>query len=838
MKKFNFWRSLFFAALAVVGFAACSDDDDNGNGGGDSLTVNGKPSVTIGVKGEAGETEAVEVVSPSSWALAFEEEQDWCIPSATAGKGGTTQLKFTVEALPAELSERTATAVLTAQIEILGGLYPVTAKVTVRQSPSGSATPDTNVAAVRALLVAMNPTSTKVDVTEEIAAMTLTGIVVSNSEGKNTGSTWNMAVQDGVVAKNSGLTISNSKFAAGAYTPGMCVTVALTGAQVQSYNGLLQLNIADAAAEAITNVTTEAPEPFVVSPDALFDYESMLVQVDNCYPTAGYGAGWNTSTNKGNVNFATADGQAFVCRTGSSAVFKDQLVPEKMGSLVGIAGRYNNDKQISPRTIDDIKLTEAIPEPEYTKATIAELKAGNYEVEATLLAVYQKGLLLGDDTGYTLVFFNDWNKQDSNPYQNDVNKKITVKGAVSEYNGLLQFSAPKTENITIGAANPDYKLPEPVVFDAAGLTAYESAKKYEYVSLTGTLVVTQGTSGGNTYNSYTVIVPGYTAKTVTLAYGLDSYYAGLVTGDVVDVKGFALGFDTSKVNIMVREVTKNTTTPALTFTSTAKPFAGSNPEAQTLNFEARNISALALEMFSFSGINADKFKVDGQSDNSVTISAVGNNDSGADYTATLVVTLDGKVLTELNVKQSAIPTGNGYTQITAIANLTAGTYYMAGKLDSYTSGSNTTTWTPYSYHLWTGKVSGNPPYTANSDLVTANYQYENDQLVINPEWTGDAAALITLEAAGAENTYYIKIGNQYLKSFAADTNRRMGLSDTSEGAEWVFADGTGNQAGSIVVSNNKTYLGTAGAASALLRSYKSTSYSSSLKWGLCFFKEK
>ncbi|MDE5694547.1 MAG: hypothetical protein K2H77_01005, partial [Alistipes sp.] len=502
MKNFNFWRSLFFAALAVVGFAACSDDDDNnGNGNGDSLTVNGKPSVTIGVNGEAGETEAVEVVSPGQWTLAFEEEQDWCVPSVTAGKGGTSSLKFTVEALPEGVEERSATAVLSSQIEILGGLYPVTAKVTVRQSPSGSATPDTNVAAVRALLVAMNPTSTKVDVTEEIAAMTLTGIVVSNSEGKNTGSTWNVSVQDGVVAKNSGLTISNSKFAAGTYTPGMCVTVALTGAQVQSYNGLLQLNIADAAAEAITNVATDAPEPVVISSEELFDYESMLVQINNCYPTAGYGAGWNTTTNKGNVNFATADGLSFVCRTGSSAVFKDQTIPEKMGSLIGIAGRYNNDKQVSPRTIDDIKLTEAIPEPEYTKATIAELKAGNYEVEATLLAVYQKGLLLGDETGYTLVFFNDWNTQTSNPYQKDVNKKLTVKGAVSEYNGLLQFSAPKTENITIGAANPDYKLPEPIVFDAAGLTAYESDKKYEYVSLTGTLVVTQGTSGANNYNS-------------------------------------------------------------------------------------------------------------------------------------------------------------------------------------------------------------------------------------------------------------------------------------------------------------------------------------------------
>ncbi len=766
MKSLNFWRSLFFSALAAAAFGACSDDDKGGDVDA-SITVNDKEATTIGIASAGGETEAVSVVSSGTWTLAFESDQDWCIPNITSGKAGTSSLVFTVDPMPAGIEERSATAILTTVGMIFNVEVPVKVSVTVRQSPSGSALPETNVAAVRALLVAMNPTSTKTDVTAEIGAMTLTGIVVSNSEGKNTGSTWNMAVQDGVVAKNSGLTISSSKFQSASYTPGTCVTVALTGAQVQLYNGLLQLNIADAAAEAVKTVSTDAPEPVVIAPDALFDYESMLVQVDNCYPTAGYGAGWNTSTNKGNVNFATAGGQAFVCRTGSKAVFKDQTVPEKMGSLVGIAGRYNNDKQISPRTIDDIKLTEAIPEPEYTKATIAELKAGNYEVEATLLAVYQKGLLLGDETGYTLVFFNDWNKQDSNPYQNDVNKKITVKGAVSEYNGLLQFSAPKTENITIGAANPDYKLPAPVVFDAAGLTAYESAKKYEYVSLTGTLVVTQGTSGGNTYSSYTVIVPGYTAKTVTMAYGLDSYYTskGLVTGDVVDVKGFALGFDTSKVNIMVREIAKNNSVPSLIFTSSPKTFAGSDPEAQTLSFEARNTSALALDMFSFSGDNADKFNVDGQSDNSVTISAKGNNDSGAPYVAKLVVTVDGNVLAEVDVKQDIIRSGNGYTEIRSAADLTAGDYYLGG----YGTTAKT-------LQLFTGTLASN-------NGATSAYKYENGQLSTE----GKEAAIVTLEAA--EGGYKIKVNGKYLTATKAATGG-LALVESSD-AYWTFSDASG-----------------------------------------------
>lgn len=665
MKNFNFWRSLFFAALAVVGFAACSDDDDNGgNSNGEaSLTVNGKQSTTIGVKAAAGDTEAVEVVSSNPWTLAFETEQDWCVPSVTAAKGGTSSLKFTVTALPEGVEERSATAILSSNGEILGVPYTVTAKVTVRQSPSGSATPDTNVAAVRALLVAMNPTSTKTDVTAEIGAMTLTGIVVSNSEGKNTGSDWNIAIQDGVAVKNSGLTISCSKFQSASYAPGTCVTVALTGAQVQLYNGLLQLNIADAAAEAVKTVSTDAPEPVVIAPDALFDYESMLVQVDNCYPTAGYGAGWNTSTNKGNVNFATADGQAFVCRTGSKAVFKDQTVPEKMGSLVGIAGRYNNDKQISPRTIDDIKLTEAIPEPEYTETTIAGLTAGNREIkDATIVGVHQQAVMLAQNNdgtvNYVLAFNKAWKTQDANPFISDVDKTASIKGIAAQRYGLWQFS---DFTITPGAAS-SLVLPEPANFDAAAIATYtseiaadENKAAYKYIKMTGTLTIEVGAS----YNTYRLLVPGCPTE-IQFAYGLNSYFAGRASGDVVDVTGFALGYDSSnnRMNVLLRSIKENTSAPSLLFTTEPKAFAGSTPEVQTLNFVAKNIPSDQLIDFTFDGDNRDKFNVEAQDATSVTIKAVGDNASGAPYTAKLVASWNGTTLAELAVEQEAqLPDG-------------------------------------------------------------------------------------------------------------------------------------------------------------------------------------
>lgn len=767
MKNLNFWRSLFFSALAVAAFGACSDDDEKGDFDA-VIKVDDKKETTVGIAAAGGETQAVTVTSAGPWTLAFESDQEWCFPNVTSGKGGSTELVFSVDPLPDGVEERSATAVLSAPGSIFEVEYVVKAKVTVRQSASGSTIPTTNVAKVRELLVAMNPTDTKTAVTEELAAMTITGVVVSEASGVNWGNAYNIAVQDDGQAKHSGLTLNATKFANLALSAGQVVAIPLTGATVSTYYGALQLNIANDTEISVVGTTPDAPAPIVITPDALSDYESMLVQIDNCYPTAGTGAAWNTSSNKGNTVFTTTAGLTFTVRVGNSAAFKGDLIPAKSGSMIGLAGINAGTSgtvyQVSPRTAADIKLTEEMPAPEYKKATIAELKNNNnYEVEATIVAVYQKGLMLADATGYTLVFNNAWQQPTTdpyNPYIGDVGKKVTVKGTVTEFNGLMQFTAPE---ITLGAVS-DYVLPTPpLTFDAAALTAYESDKKYEYVSLTGTLTITKGSS----YNTYTVIVPGYTSKTVTLAYGLDSYYTdkGLATGDVVDITGFAIGFDTSKINIMVREINKNNSVPSLMFTSEPKPFAGSSPVAQTLDFEARNISALALEMFTFKGDNADKFNVDNQSGNSVTISAKGNNDSGALYTATLVVTVDGQVLAEVDVKQSPIPTGND----------TKGTFTsMPGMLPSATNSTDC-------YYAEKAKINGS-----------------TDEVDILKLGTGKKAGAFTTAAVGVT-------GNKKLSFYAAAWNGKTATLYVRINNGGSVTPASVSLAGNTGVSNSSPY---------------------------------
>jgi hypothetical protein len=171
--------------------------------------------------------------------------------------------------------------------------------------------------------------------------------------------------------------------------------------------------------------------------------------------------------------------------------------------------------------------------------------------------------------------------------------------------------------------------------------------------------------------------------------------------------------------------------------------------------------------------------------------------------------------------------------ITSVADLKAGNYYVAGKLASYTSGSNSYNWADYPYHYWTGAVSAPGNTSSNSDLLTVN---GNEAMVLDPNMSAQDAAkgnpgVITLVAVeGKTNTYYVKVGEQYLYCAVASTNRRMQLGDTP--TEWVFAD---HAKGGIDLTSNGVHLATAGATYNMIRNYKDSSAGSSHQHGLVFF---
>lgn len=811
MKTLNFWRTLFCSVLAVAAFAACSDDDDKGFSGEPTITVNGTSTTTVATDLDGGDTEAVEVVSSGRWTLTFQTSgaDAWCTPSAMSGDGGTTMLKFN---LAKSTVEREATVLLTTWGKIAGYEIKQEATIVVKQNEGGSTEADTNVAAIRALLKAMNPGESKTPVTDQIAAMKITGVVVSDYNGHNFGNDYNIAIQDTKAGPNAGLTLNANKFAELKLTPGMVVTAPLKGAQVNLFAGVLQIAISNDVTIATSDGT--APAPMVITPEQIFDYESQFVKIENAMPAEGVaGTTWAESYN---ADFITTAGESFTVYSGKQAAYREQTIPDKSGYVQGIASRSKDFKRVQPRNADDLKgLDQPMPTPDYTVATIAQItKAGNYEVKnATVIATHTQGILVNDETGTMLAFIG------AAP-EVTVNDVVTVKGTTEMRYGVIQFGK---GNLTITKTGTgSFTTPAPEVMDGAAVNAYiatamDNKAEYKYVKYVGEFVV-----DGNYYN---VNIAGTTTKG-SVAYGKPEWSA--FNGKQVTVEGWLLGGTNNFLQTMATSVTEDTTTPAVTISAPAV-FAAAAPAAQTLTYTVANVAASDVT-FALEGTDAAKFSLGTKTDNSIVVSAVGDNTTDAAYTAQLVAKVAGATLATVDLKQAGVVSGDGYTLIDKVADLTAGTYYMAGLLDKFTYTNQdkeeiTVDWAPYSYHLWTGAVS--------NDLETINYQYENQQLVIDPSATGAIAATIELVAAGAADTFYIKVGNKYLKNSKSDTNRKLVLVDEAAGAEWLFADFA---KGGVVASNDKVYLGTAGAASKLLRAYKSGSYAGTLKTGLYFFK--
>ena len=208
--------------------------------------------------------------------------------------------------------------------------------------------------------------------------------------------------------------------------------------------------------------------------------------------------------------------------------------------------------------------------------------------------------------------------------------------------------------------------------------------------------------------------------------------------------------------------------------------------------------------------------------NTVKVKAEANTSTN-EIKKDLVISLSGGNSVTVPIKVAAIGGSNGYKLIETVADLSEGKYFMAG----YAEISNDKTdLKPYTYQIWQGTLS-------SSDLVTVAYQYQGDELIAK-DASQVAAEMELVKIDGKADTYYIKIGDQYLYNPSKATNRKLKLKDTAdESVEWKFED---KNNGGVTASNNEVYLVTANAYSKFIRSYKYSSISS-LKV-IFFFKKK
>lgn len=778
MKVVNFWKTLFCAALAVTAFSACSDDDEEGGYSGmPEITVNGGESVTVAGKLEGGKLEqTVEVVSKGDWTLTFKNSGDsqWVTPSAMSGKTGTTQLTFT---LGQASGERSAILVLTASSTVEG--FPLTDEATITVVQSDSDVPTGNA------LYSEN-CGTKVEKVDGYWPY------VDKFEGWTRGGSLD---QKAVTYTGNSASVANS---GKVFDPAEDETTVVTGPPYVSMNKSTSVfNINDINIASNTNFT------FTFTAAQQINYSNGVVLGDMTDETIRFSVSTDGSSYAPVALKVkkVASGYWYLC----TAEFK---LPAGVSTdkiwvrFDGYAGLENHGLRI-----DDFKLYEGgngselvVPSVDYTKGTVAEaIAAGagkNYEVAATVVAKHTQGILIGDASGVMLAFLGEAPAV-------AVNDAVTVKGTTELRNGVIQFGKEGLSVAKTGTGS--YNTPAPEVMDGTAVTAYiatalENKAVYKYVKYNGEFTVS-----GNYYN---VVIAGTTTKG-SVAYGKSEWAS--FNGKPVTVEGWLLGGTANYLQTMATSVTVDSSTPIVEI-SAPQQFAATSPVAQTLNYTVTNTTASAVT-FAIEGTNADKFSLGAKTDNTIVVSAKGDNASTAAYTANLVAKVAGATVATVALKQAAPTSGSGYAKIEKIADLKEGTGYLAGLVNG-------------KYQTWTGVLT-------NKQCETVPYSYtEATGAFVADDAAGAEISLVAV--SGVSNAYYIKYGEKYLTVGAAGKNQLV-LADSAGDNYWTFTDDTDG-----VKATAKAFasimMTSTGAASKYIRSYVTTNTSGVA--GVVFFLAK
>ena len=778
MKVVNFWKTLFCAALAVTAFSACSDDDEEGGYSGmPEITVNGGESVTVAGKLEGGKLEqTVEVVSKGDWTLTFKNSGDsqWVTPSAMSGKTGTTQLTFT---LGQASGERSAILVLTASSMVEG--FPLTDEATITVVQSDSDVPTGNA------LYSEN-CGTKVEKVDGYWPY------VDKFEGWTRGGSLD---QKAVTYTGNSASVANS---GKVFDPAEDETTVVTGPPYVSMNKSTSVfNINDINIASNTNFT------FTFTAAQQINYSNGVVLGDMTDETIRFSVSTDGSSYAPVALKVkkVASGYWYLC----TAEFK---LPAGVSTdkiwvrFDGYAGLENHGLRI-----DDFKLYEGgngselvVPSVDYTKGTVAEaIAAGagkNYEVAATVVAMHTQGILIGDASGVMLAFLGEAPAV-------AVNDAVTVKGTTELRNGVIQFGKEGLSVAKTGTSS--YNTPAPEVMDGTAVTAYiatalENKAVYKYVKYNGEFTVS-----GNYYN---VVIAGTTTKG-SVAYGKSEWAS--FNGKPVTVEGWLLGGTANYLQTMATSVTVDSSTPIVEI-SAPQQFAATSPVAQTLNYTVTNTTASAVT-FAIEGTNADKFSLGAKTDNTIVVSAKGDNTDKTAYTANLVAKVAGATVATVALKQAAPTSGSGYAKIEKIADLKEGTGYLAGLVNG-------------KYQTWTGVLT-------NKQCETVPYSFtEATGAFVADDAAGAEISLVAV--SGVSNAYYIKYGEKYLTVGAAGKNQLV-LADSAGDNYWTFTDdtdgvkATAKAFASIMMTSTE-------AASKYIRSYVTTNTSGVA--GVVFFLAK
>ena len=383
--------------------------------------------------------------------------------------------------------------------------------------------------------------------------------------------------------------------------------------------------------------------------------------------------------------------------------------------------------------------------------------------------------------------------------------KVSLKAdkvKLGNYNGITQITDWEISDVTVISKN-NAVVPIQTTTD----------KLAEYAGMPATIsnvtISEAGVWEAKTYNFGDLTV--YFNKNATSIVG-QPYKAG--TGSITGI----VTIHDKKAQLMPRNLDDLKDFVSNVPTINVKPenlsFASSGGE-KSVEVQLANIEG----EISATGLDAQYFTVS-VSGNTVTVKAKGNATANA-ITGKLVISSKNAPQVSATVEVTIAPQIR-YELIDNMDKLSAGKYLLSGYIEEYRG----TTYTPYSYQIWTGEVK--------DDLITKSYEFNNE--ILNPKDEAIFNEVELISVPDKVNTYYIKTGNKYLYS-TSGANRKLGLTEDPANAEWVFSNlnTVKPEAKGITATNNGVYIGTAGAASNHLRSYGNTS---NYNHGMYFFKKK
>lgn len=772
---------MFFTALAAAVFAGCSNDDsdDGGTSGIPSITVNGANSTSVAVKLDGGDTPEVQIVSSGNWTLSVEglngAVASDCTPSLTSGGKGTATVKFNVKSAT---EDRTFVATVTTTGKIPGVNYEtsVSAKITINQ---------TNALYMENCGTDVEKTNNKWPYVDQFTGWTKGG----------------MLDQSGVSYGGSSASVANS---GKSFDPTEAEQAVVSGAPYASMNSATaKFFINDVNIGTSTNFT------FTFTTIQQVDYSGGSVFGPVTDKTIRLGVSVDGGTEfmpaAYTVEQIAAGNWWYLC----TAEFK---LPAGT-STDKLSFRFDNYAYSDNHglRLDDFKLVEGgngseLAPAETTSVSISEItEVGTaYEVEgATVVGTYQQGFVMQDETGAILAYMGS--KAENIPAEGSV---VTVSGEGAKYGDAMQLGSTKV----VSSAAGTMPTLTPTAVTADNIAGMMKAPVATYVKMTGTLDVSK--SGSDTYYNVNFLFTG-SGYTGSISYPNESLNVESFDGKIVDVEGWFVNNGAKNGNgkyftVVARSIEENATAATGSFTTTPTPFAATDPQPQVLNFTAS--ASAGMVQFEITGTDADKFTYSAQTASTVKVSAVGNNESDAAYTAVLTMKSEaGDVLASVDLKQVSANVAS-YTMITKVADIKAGKGYLAGLVKNQ-------------YQTWTGEME-------SKHCKTTPYTYDAESGSFTPV-SGEAAEIELVAVDGVAGAYYIKCGNQYLTVSEAGKSC-LALSDTAENNYWTFEDAVDGVKG-IANAYASWLLTSASASSNHIRSYSTTA---TTKTGVIFFLEK